>query len=259
MHLGRPHLEVKTVNATYLLDKGSGGFSSIKDHHDVEWIGFKLGERQVPVSAAADFRGMPNLVHKGEDDGAGHPGFDQCISSVKGNNQITVESNSGKWEWRYTFSDEGVLLDILKVDQSRNYWFLYEGTPGGRFDPKHQYWGNNVDGLRLDFPPLNPNLLAKGTWDWAFFGHKEVPNTLFIIQLTPDTVTDNFAYMGHSKKGVESEDGMIVFGLGRSWGSPLMNEKNTFFIGFKDFDQSKKKSFRHLKKHIAGIVAAHRN
>ena len=40
------------------------------------------------------------------------------------------------------------------------------------FDPKNQYWGNNIDGLKTDTPYLQDSV-ANGRWDWAYFGHND--------------------------------------------------------------------------------------
>ena len=232
--LERPHFEIRTSTATYLYDRAGGGFSSIRDMNGIEWIGFKPGNGKVPGSAAADFRGLPNLVFRGDDNGAGHPGFDQCTSSITAHNQVTTESGSGLWKWTWTFSDQEALLEVIETDTGRNYWFLYEGTPGGRFDPGHQFWGNSVDGKRADAPPIGSDQTGNGNWKWAFFGHRDVATTFFVVHVTPDEHNDTFSYMGASGEGIESEDGMVVFGFGRSGGTPLMSGPNRFIIGLHE-------------------------
>lgn len=201
------------------------------DRDGIEWIGFKPGDGQVPQSAAADFRGLPNLAFRGDDNGAGHPGFNQCISEKIGKKKIRTESRSGLWIWEWTFDQGGAELEIIKVDKTRNYWFLYEGIPGGSYKPVNKYWGNNLDGIRYDAPPLKADSIAIGNWDWVFFGDKDLSRTLVIRHMTPDQLEDNFSYMGSSKDGINAEDGMVVFGFGRSGSTPLMNKPNRFRMG----------------------------
>jgi len=256
-YLDIPHFKISTPTAEYLFDIEGGGFSSIKDNNGVEWIGFRKGEGKVPESASADFRGLPNLVYRGDDNGSGHPGFTNCISKIESEKSIITETKSGRWKWKWTFENEGAFLQILKMDTSRNYWFLYEGIPGGIFDPYNQYWGNEVDEYRTDTPPLNPDLLAHGHWQWAFFGHKEVDNTFFVIQIEKDTITDNFSYMGASRKGIESKDGMVVFGFGRKWGDPLFRQPEKFFIGFYESEPIDETSYISLKEYIENIIQRH--
>ena len=66
-----------------------------------------------------------------------------------------------------------------------------------------------------------------------------------------DKFADTFSFLGNSKSGLESDDGMIVFGFGRgSKGiEPLMTGVNSFRIGFieqsgetpEDYDSIKQK------------------
>lgn len=253
-YLNRPHFEITTQTATYLFDRAGGGFSSIKDKEELEWIGFKPGNGSVPGSAAADFRGLPNLVFRGNDNGAGHPGFEKCNSNITGANQITTTSESGLWKWVWTFLEYGALLEILQTDTTRNYWFLYEGTPAGKFDPPRQYWGNNVDGKRFDTPPIGSDQTGNGQWRWAFFGHKAVARTLYIIHLATDPHNDTFSYMGSSDKGIESENGMVVFGFGRIGAAHLMSGSNRFFIGFYDSSEKCHPLFAGLEHHIKSVL-----
>jgi len=250
-YLERPHYLIETASATCLYDIRGGGFSSIRDLSGTEWIGFKPGNGEYPASAAADYRGLPNLVFRGEDNGSGHPGFDQCISIQEGANVIHTTTRSGSWEWKWTFRDEGALLEILKTDTSRCYWFLYEGTPGGRFLPPEQYWGTSADGIRQDTPVLGHP--AAGNWKWAFFGDQNHETALYIIHLTPDTLTDNFSYMGNTIEGTAAPDGMVVFGLGRSGATPLMKGPNRFYIGFHPLDIHNQNSFDRFRKHVESI------
>ncbi len=249
-YLERPHFRIVTKTAIYLYDRAGGGFSSIKDRKGIEWIGYQPGDGKVPESAASDFRGMPNLVFRGEDNGAGHPGFNQCLSEKIGKRKIRTKSISGEWIWEWTFNQSGALLEVLKIDSTRNYWFLYEGIPGGKFDPSNQFWGNDKDSIRYDTPPLKADSIAKGLWDWTFFGHNNSRHILVIIQLTPDSVEDNFSYMGSTDAGIHAKNGMVVLGLGRLGSQPLMNTPNQFYIGFYRGDPE----FERIQEYVGKII-----
>ena len=231
----RPHFRIISNQGVYLYDRSGGGFSSIKDQEGIEWVGYQPGDGKVPESAASDFRGIPNLVFRGEDSGAGHPGFEQCISELVAPDKIHTKSVSGNWAWEWTFYEEGVLLEVLQVDASRAYWFLYEGIPGGSFDPNQKFWGNDIDGIRFDKPVLKADSIASGSWKWAYFGDHRLNRSLIVIQLTPDEEEDNFSYMGNSSAGILSPDGMVVFGFGRSGSTPALKGENKFFIGFTNY------------------------
>jgi hypothetical protein len=60
--------------------------------------------------------------------------------------------------------------------------------------------------------------------------------------------------MGASRKGIESEDGMVVFGFGRHWGDPLFRQAEKFFIGFHQSEPLKESSYGLLKDHIEHII-----
>jgi hypothetical protein len=74
-HLGREHFRIKTATAIYFYDPLAGGFSSIFDKLGNDWVDYKDDDQPAyPAAAATKYRGVPNLVFGGDDDGAGHPG-----------------------------------------------------------------------------------------------------------------------------------------------------------------------------------------
>ena len=232
----RLHYKVKLYNATILIDKHSGGISGMLDKEGNDWINWKrLNEEKYPDSAAGNYRGMPNLVFGGKDNGVGHPGFDNTLSFIREENRINVRSLNGKWEFQYIFHPKYIELQVLSTPKNeRNYWFLYEGIPGGEFNPDKNYWGTNK-GIN----PAKPDYLngeeEYGFWNWVFVGHQNNKQTLFIAQKKEDEIKDTFGYLGNSDKGLNAENGMVVFGFGRDKNAkPLLNRNNTFYIGFYD-------------------------
>jgi len=118
-----------------------------------------------------------------------------------------------------------------------HYWFLYEGTPAGKYDPEKMYWGNNLDGKREDFPDLLENAGIFKNLNWVYVGQKSYPRILFFRQLYPDEKTDMFSYMGNiSGDSKKSPDGMVCFGFGRAHNTmPILQGDNLeFIIGFLD-------------------------
>jgi hypothetical protein len=121
-----------------------------------------------------------------------------------------------------------------KADAQEGYWFLYEGTPGGSYSPATWYWGNDAKGARLDKPDF-----LKGGRDitpvrWAYFGDDKINRVLFIAHHQRDEVVDMFGVMGATKTGIDSPDGMTVFGFGRARESKTLMTAapNTFTLGF---------------------------
>lgn len=231
----RPHFKIETKTATYFFDKAGGGFSRVIDSEGNDWVNFKVDPNAVvPSGASSNYRGIPNMVYRHEDGGAGHPGFDQCISEIANKNTIRTHSKSGKWQWSWTFFDDHASLTIEKADPDRTYWFLYEGPVAGSFDPDRKYWGTDLGGPRNETPSLNHGENIVGNWQWVYFGDQETDRILYVAQTPKDTLNDFFAYMGDTTEGNSSPDGMVVFGFSRDKGTKALETKTgvTYTIGF---------------------------
>jgi len=231
----RPHFVISTQSATYYLDRAGGGLSSIIDRDGTDWIHYNGSPHaKVPDGASGGFRGLPNFVFRSDDGGAGHPGFDQCISEQVDGNTIRTQSKSGKWAWSWRFYDDHVELTMERTDPGHSYWFLYEGPVAGSFDPYRKYWGTDLGGPRYEVPSLNQGESIADNWRWAYFGDQATNRIFFVAQQEYDLLNDIFSYMGNSSAGKDAEDGMVVFGFGRGTGAKsLMTAENvTFRLGF---------------------------
>lgn len=249
--MNRLHYRVSTPGATYFVDRYSGGISGIFDKDGNDWIQWKrLENENYPQSAANVYRGLPNLVYGDEDNGIGHPGFDKAMSFKEGLTRIRVRSLNGKWEFLYSFYPDYAELEIIKTPEyNRNYWFLYEGVPGGVYHPNNTCWGTD-SGMKVSKPDYYKGEEEYGDWQWAFFGDKNTKRVFYVIQKGKDNQADMFCFLGNSDKGIDSEDGMVVFGFGRGKdATPLINKTNIFYFGFyeKTIDE---KSFSKLEKYI---------
>lgn len=241
-HDGMNCFKVHTPSATYLYDREGGGFSSMIDKDGNDWIGFKNIDYPFPGNAASKYRGIPNLGIKGNgDDDAGHAGFHQCRSYVIAPNVIETVTKSGNWKWRWVFYHKYARFEMINAPERRTYWFLYEGTPGGSFQPNDLYWGTSTNGLRTDFPDLLGGTGVFDNWQWVYAGNKKVPRVLFLKQQVQDELTDLFSFMGSTQgEAIKSTDGMVCFGFGRSQNTQteLTGVNNSFIIGFIDFELS---------------------
>jgi hypothetical protein len=232
---GRPQFKVVTAGATYFYDKAGGGFSRLIDRDGKDWISFhKKPLKENPASAAAGFRGLPNLVHgtNNPDAGAGHPGFEQCTSSLAASNVIRTVSKSGRWAWTWRIIDTRAVFNMEKADAGRPWWFLYEGTMGGRWSPRRHYWGTNTGGPRRETPDNTKPLHER--WRWAYFGDEQSPRVLLVAQVDEDDLPDTLWYMGSTREGLNAPDGMVVFGFGRGPGGTkhLRGAGKQFVVGF---------------------------
>ena len=238
---GIPSLKIETPSTTYVYDKAGGGFISMIDKNGNDWISFKNVDYPPPGNAASQYRGIPNLGIGGDDNDAGHPGFDKCVTKVIAPNVIETTTKTGNWKFRWAFYDTFAKFTMVKTFPGAPYWFLYEGTPAGKYDPEKMYWGNNLDGKRVDFPDLLDNTGIYNNLNWVYVGQKGYPRILYLRQVQPDDKADLFSYMGNTPGGSKkSPDGMVCFGFGRAHGTKpvLLNENLEFVIGFIDREVS---------------------
>lgn len=252
----REHFIITTKSATYYFDKAGGGFSRMLDKKGNDWIAFNMSPwDKAPESAASSYRGIPNAVFKEADGGCGHPGFDMATSIKESANAIRTKSKSEKWEWLYTFYEDYVCWEILKTDETRKYWLLYEGPVGGTYLPEISYWGNNEGGPLFNTPNHLSGERNFGNWEWAYFGRTDRNQTLFIAQQNVDGVEDFFSYMGSSREGIKAADGMVVFGFGRAVGSkPLLSGTNKYVFGFWNTEVTNTTKHQKLSKFITTKV-----
>jgi hypothetical protein len=255
-YIGNPHFKVETPTATYYISKQSGGCSSMIDKDGNDWVKFsRTGNNPPANSADSDFRGIPNLVYQGVDDGVGHPvGLNKCTTIQTAHNKLHVTSNSGLWEFSWTFQDDHAVISVEKADPSRNYWFLYEGPVAGKWSPSTHYWATDVTGVRTDQPLIN-NSVVNGNWQWAYFGDDNADRCLYVSMVEKDDKNDFFAYMGnYNTMGISSPDGMNVFGFGRSAANPLMNDLNKFILGFYEKKMKTQETFTEFSGYIDSLI-----
>lgn len=252
----REHFLITTPGAVYYYDKAGGGFSRMIDRDGIDWINFKMEPwDSYPASAASSYRGLPNLVFRSADSGAGHPGHNQCISVKSGSRTILTESKSGRWAWECRFYEYYVEINVRQNDPDHPYWFLYEGVPGGIFQPSATYFGNDTGGPIHHQPDYFKGKKLTGFWQWVYFGAKKSDRTLYIIQTVKDELPDTFSYLGNSNRGIQSTDGMVVFGFGRTDGAkPLMQSPRTFIFGFYEKPIRSKKQHRKLSGYIHRVL-----
>jgi hypothetical protein len=212
---GRPHFRIETSKLTYYYDIRGGGFSRIIDENGNDWISFKMEPwGEYPAAAAGAFRGLPNMVFQEEDDGAGHPGHNKCDSWLE-DKKIVTRSLSGKWKWSWEFFDDHAVLEVLTADPDRTYWFLYEGTPGGKFDPENTYFGTSNSGPEILGFNYYTGDVYRDKFQWTYVGHNQVNKTFYMIHCNDDDFPDMVSMLGNSDKGLKSRDGMTVFAFGR--------------------------------------------
>jgi|GEM_PF-2851888 len=256
-HLGRPHFRIRTSTAVYLYDPRAGGFSSIFDKLGNDWVAYgDDAAAEYPAAAATAYRGVPNLVFGGDDDGVGHPGSAKCESRVTRRNQITTVSLSGEWEWRWTFYRTSARLDVVRTPEDANYWFLYEGPIGGKYRPRSTFWATDLSEPSFDIQDHYRNDIYRGRHRYIFMGERQNPYAFFMLQATPDTHPDHLSHLGNEEIGaLNSPDGMVVAGFGRAEDAkPLLTGTNTFLIGLTRYNAADPLSVLRTRRRIEKIA-----
>jgi len=223
--------KIITQNAIYYFDERGSGFTSILDMSRKDWIGYKRGGR-----SAGEFRGIPNL--RGADF---HPGRGEgkleskIISSGPLKVKILSETEDRKWGSIWEIYPYYAKMTLFKKGDDP-YYFLYEGTPGGKLDMDTDFWVKS-DGMK------GP---ASQSWDgdligpeWVYFVDGKSKRALYLVNHTDDTLDDTYRPM----KG-----NMTVFGFGRSVNvkgrsiGVIDDAPRSFTIGFSensDFEKAK--------------------
>ena len=233
-HHGQSALVIATGSTVWTYQLEAGGFSSLRDRDGAEWIGFAPGDPTTRGGAANVFRGIPNLVYP---DNVGHPGHHGCRSTRdegQGRTVIATESTDGSWAWRWTITDEGASLDVERAPTDRAYWFLYEGTPAGVFDPSTSFWGSDREGASRAQPDISDRSAGGGPLirprRWAYFGGDRSPRVLMLVHETAGGEPSFLAWMHASQT-----DGMMVFGFGRDHADapvPSLTGRHRFTVRF---------------------------
>jgi hypothetical protein len=206
---------VRTDSAVYHYQKHAGGFSSIRDRDGNDWINYKSTSYGFPGDAGGKYRGLPNLVHP---ENFGHPGSFGVESELTPDGSIVSCTPDRSWSWRWNFEESFARLTVERVPSGRNYWFLYEGTPGGTYFPPDSFWGTNDLGQRDDIPEYESSVCPAvlGNWRWVYFGIRGVPRVLLLDCGSSEPAESLFGYLGASPDTINSADGMVVFGFGRT-------------------------------------------
>lgn len=260
-HLGREHWKITTEAATYLFDPIAGGFSSIMDRAGNDWVAYDdPASADYPAGAAFGYRGVPNMVFQGDDNGAGHPGFDQCDSEIISPNQIRSRTYSGKYEWIWTFEEDHARQSVTKVDPDRAYWFLYEGPVGGTYDPDSTIWGSDLAGPSREHPDFYKGGTRFENYHWLYFASDHADQTFWIAQVEPDEQLDLYGQLGNTTDGLHSPDGMVVTGFGRGKNTdPLLRTPQEFLIGFWDGRVTRTDEHEAISQHINEAIETARN
>lgn len=234
-----------TPHATYDYQKLGGGFSSILDEDGNDWLNYRPGG-----GSAGEYRGIPNT-------GVFHPGYVNAWSKLMQHGPLkttlyseTVDGqNACKWE----IYPERAVFTMLKSLQP--FWFLYEGTPGGKFDQDRDYIVR-CTGERSSAAKSWHQTMAGPKW--VCFGDSESDRVLYLAHHEKEQLTDSYWAMNRE---------MTVFGFGRAPQGEeltryLTHLPNRVTIGFYDggeFDQVKNAIDSSFREYASKVVGVERN
>lgn len=205
MDEGQSSFKITTRKGDWYYHKEGAGFSSLVDRDGGDWISYSTA-----TGSAGEFRGIPNTGHK---EGYMHPGKTMSNSTLfrQGPLKITFESLSkdGLWGGYWEMYPDYSVMTITKV--SHDYWFLYEGTPGGTLSPASDYWVR-ADGSQ---GMLNTTFAGNAamTEDWVYFADSSKNRSLFLVQ--PQDFSEKTTYYLMNNE-------MTVFGFGREGAKMLI-------------------------------------
>lgn len=204
-------IRLDIANATLHYHRDGGGFSSMFDIDENDWISWNPDP-----AAAGDFRGVPNMIHP-NDGGYFHPGRTnvETIITRRGPLKVTLRSDSldGLWATLWEIYPTYARMSVLKFPDGKSFWLQYEGTPGGKLD-KTTDLVTRSDGTTTTAGESWSGDLADE--EWAFFTDPSVGRSLFAHHLPDDSLVDSYTPNG-------TLDPMTIMGFGRAANTRYLN------------------------------------
>ena len=137
---GQPSYRIETKAATWVYHREGAGFCSLIDSAGHDWIAYRP-----EGGAAGNYRGIPNAVHRRNQTGNNffHPGHNgpkgsttTLVASTADRVVLRSTSRDQRWTCEWEILPDRAHLRMINVPQDdAMFWLLYEGTPGGRFEP----------------------------------------------------------------------------------------------------------------------------
>lgn len=129
----QPSFRVRTASYTAVYHQEGCGFAALIDRDGSDWISYR------PTGGEyGHYRGIPNMGLAA----FGHPGYAFGATTVVQQQtadqvQLVSRSAEGAWQTVWDFYPEKIVQTITAV--AAPYWWLYEGTVGGQFQPDQQH------------------------------------------------------------------------------------------------------------------------
>jgi len=206
--------KIETPTATYLYGKKGAGFASILDKDGLDWVSYRPGD-----NARGEYRGLPKcgqpikFFHCGY--GYGLYKTDNVFTSrvtVRAADHVRIESETGdkKSACAWDFHPTHATLTVKRIDRP-TYWFLYEGTPGGKLDADKDFV------IRPDGTKSTLDKPWSQVVPWVCFGSAKTKVGFVCVnhQEPEEGQTDSYVSWPFQKDKDGSFQDMTVFGFGR--------------------------------------------
>jgi hypothetical protein len=253
-----PCFKIQTLNATYVYGKEGAGFANIIDRDGRDWITYSHNAK-----AAGEYHGLPKFGHPEKLFHAGYKGFKSTITRQGPLKiQIYSEHTDGKsaCTWNFFPTCASVTLHKFKLP---TYWFLYEGTPGGRLDVNNEYVIRSNGKKTTLAEPWTDNV------PWVYF--VSGPHALFLASHQKHDKVDSHVAWPFQPEADGAYQQMTVFGFGRKGYKELTQHiadltelPATYTIGFTDqidFDSARvviESAYRSVQARLGEIEIAPR-
>lgn len=218
-HEGQESFKIDTQNATYYYHKFGAGFASLQDKDGADWIGY-----HPTGGASGHYRGIPNT---GYPDDYCHPGKTVSNSAIISDGPVKVsiysQSNDKKWIGIWDIFSHYARWTVIEAITP--YWFLYEGTPGGKLDEDTDFCVRQNGNRTTAGQKWVADIKADGQrGEWLYIGDGD--RVLYLIHHIDDDAVDLYRPMRNA---------MTVFGFGRKRINKFMHRlPDQFTIGLYD-------------------------
>ena len=154
-----------------------------------------------------------------------------------GHVRIESETRDGKSACRWDFYPDHATLTLLRIDLP-TFWFLYEGTPGGKLDAEEDFV------IRPDGQKTTLDHAWSQVVPWVCFGASETPVGFVLVNHQDPEPGEVDSYVSWPFRKDEADGSfrdMTVFGFGRKGHEQLIQHvpdlkrlPARFSIGFVD-------------------------
>jgi hypothetical protein len=206
--------KVETPTAIYVYGKRGAGFASILDKDGRDWVSYRPGGQ-----ARGEYRGLPKcgqptkFFHCGYGYGqypTDNPFHSRVTAREDDHIRIESETRDGRSACAWDFYADHATLTLLRIGQP-TFWFLYEGTPGGRVDAARDFV-IRPDGLKTSLDESWSQVVP-----WVCFGAAETPRGFLLVNhRRPEPAeVDSYVSWPFRREADGSYQDMTVFGFGR--------------------------------------------